>query len=69
MASIAPTQPFVKSFVPDDTDRVAAESRSLVSNAGNFKTLQQAIREYSSDAMRIALADAGGHRPWDDLAR
>lgn len=27
--------------------------------AGNFKTLQQAIGEYSSDAMRIALADAG----------
>lgn len=28
-------------------------------HAGNFKTLQQAIGEYSSDAMRIALADAG----------
>ncbi len=27
--------------------------------AGNFKTLQQAIAEYSADAMRIALADAG----------
>ena len=27
--------------------------------AGNFKTLQQAIQEYSADAMRIALADAG----------
>ena len=26
---------------------------------GNFKTLQQAIQEYGSDAMRIALADAG----------
>ena len=28
--------------------------------AGNFKTLQQASFEYGSDAMRIALADAGG---------
>jgi leucyl-tRNA synthetase len=27
--------------------------------AGNFKTLQEAIAEYSADAMRIALADAG----------
>ena len=27
--------------------------------AGNFKTLEEAIREYSADAMRIALADAG----------
>ena len=27
--------------------------------AGNFKTLAQAIAEYSADAMRIALADAG----------
>lgn len=27
--------------------------------AGNFKTLKQAIEEYSADAMRIALADAG----------
>eukprot|EP00854_Cymbomonas_tetramitiformis_P006329 gene6329-7584_t len=28
-------------------------------STGNFKTLRQAIGEYSSDAMRIALADAG----------
>ena len=27
--------------------------------AGNFKTLEQAIQEYSADAMRLALADAG----------
>ena len=27
--------------------------------AGNFKTLEQAITEYSADAMRVALADAG----------
>ena len=32
---------------------------SPVLRAGNFKTLQQAIAEYSADAMRIALADAG----------
>jgi hypothetical protein len=31
----------------------------LSSCTGNFKTLQQAIQEYSADAMRIALADAG----------
>lgn len=28
-------------------------------STGNFKTLQQAITEYSADAMRFALADAG----------
>lgn len=28
-------------------------------STGNFKTLKQAIEEYSSDAMRMALADAG----------
>jgi len=28
-------------------------------STGNFKTLKQAIEEYSADAMRIALADAG----------
>ena len=28
-------------------------------STGNFKTLNQAIFEYSADAMRIALADAG----------
>ena len=27
--------------------------------SGNFKTLQQAITEYSADATRMALADAG----------
>ena len=27
--------------------------------AGNFKTLEQAISEYSADAMRFAMADAG----------
>lgn len=27
--------------------------------AGNFKTLEQAIKEYSADAMRFAMADAG----------
>ena len=27
--------------------------------AGNFKTLEQAIGEYSADAMRFAMADAG----------
>ena len=28
-------------------------------STGNFKTLKQAIEEYSADAMRMALADAG----------
>eukprot|EP00976_Prorocentrum_cordatum_P035827 728679-Prorocentrum_minimum.AAC.1 len=28
-------------------------------STGNFKTLKQAIEEYSADACRIALADAG----------
>jgi leucyl-tRNA synthetase len=28
-------------------------------STGNFKTLKAAIEEYSSDAMRFALADAG----------
>ena len=27
--------------------------------AGNFLTLEEAVREYSADAMRIAMADAG----------
>ncbi len=27
--------------------------------AGNFKTLAQAVQEYTADAMRLALADAG----------
>ena len=27
--------------------------------AGNFKTLAQAVAEYSADATRVALADAG----------
>ncbi len=37
----------------------AASQNKPIFSAGNFKTLEQAIREYSSDAMRIALADAG----------
>ena len=28
-------------------------------HAGNFKTLAQAVEEYTADAMRLALADAG----------
>ncbi len=28
-------------------------------HAGNFKTLAQAVQEYTADAMRLALADAG----------
>ena len=28
-------------------------------NAGNFKTLAQAVAEYTADGMRLALADAG----------
>ncbi len=27
--------------------------------SGNFKTLAQAVEEYTTDAMRLALADAG----------
>lgn len=27
--------------------------------AGNFKTLAQAVEEYTADAMRLALADSG----------
>lgn len=34
-------------------------AEKMSKSTGNFKTLQQAIVEYSSDAMRIALADAG----------
>lgn len=34
-------------------------AEKMSKSTGNFKTLQQAIGEYSSDAMRIALADAG----------
>ncbi|KAL4433681.1 hypothetical protein ABPG75_000122 [Micractinium tetrahymenae] len=34
-------------------------AEKMSKSTGNFKTLQQAIAEYSSDAMRIALADAG----------
>jgi hypothetical protein len=30
-----------------------------IPSAGNFKTLEQAVAEYSADATRIALADAG----------
>ena len=28
-------------------------------HAGNFKTLAQAVQEYTADAMRLALADSG----------
>ena len=28
-------------------------------HAGNFKTLAQAVQEYTADALRLALADAG----------
>ena len=28
-------------------------------DAGNFKTLRQAVEEYTADGMRLALADAG----------
>ena len=28
-------------------------------HAGNFNTLAQAVEEYTADAMRLALADAG----------
>lgn len=35
-----------------------ADPRGITA-AGNFKTLEQAIAEYSADAMRVALADAG----------
>ncbi|WPT12113.1 Leucine--tRNA ligase, cytoplasmic [Picochlorum sp. SENEW3] len=34
-------------------------AEKMSKSTGNFKTLGQAIREYSADAMRIALADAG----------
>jgi leucyl-tRNA synthetase len=34
-------------------------SEKMSKSTGNFKTLREAIAEYSSDAMRFALADAG----------
>ncbi|CAG9463515.1 unnamed protein product [Pedinophyceae sp. YPF-701] len=34
-------------------------SEKMSKSTGNFMTLHQAIKEYSADAMRIALADAG----------
>lgn len=34
-------------------------AEKMSKSTGNFKTLSQAIEEYSSDAMRVALADAG----------
>ena len=34
-------------------------NEKMSKSTGNFKTLNQAIKEYSSDAMRFALADAG----------
>jgi len=34
-------------------------AEKMSKSTGNFKTLSQAIQEYSADAMRIALADAG----------
>jgi leucyl-tRNA synthetase len=34
-------------------------SEKMSKSTGNFKTLRQAINEYSADAMRMALADAG----------
>lgn len=34
-------------------------AEKMSKSTGNFKTLNQAIKEYGADAMRIALADAG----------
>ena len=34
-------------------------AEKMSKSTGNFKTLNQAIKEYSADAMRFALADAG----------
>jgi leucyl-tRNA synthetase len=34
-------------------------NEKMSKSTGNFKTLKQSIEEYSSDAMRFALADAG----------
>eukprot|EP00884_Botryococcus_braunii_P021860 jgi/Botrbrau1/8358/Bobra.0046s0019.1 len=34
-------------------------AEKMSKSTGNFKTLEQAIQEYSADAMRLALADAG----------
>jgi leucyl-tRNA synthetase len=36
-------------------------NEKMSKSTGNFKTLKQAIEEYSADAMRISLADAGGY--------
>ncbi|KAK9806349.1 hypothetical protein WJX72_010942 [[Myrmecia] bisecta] len=51
---------------PDKWPRAVRCNGHLMLNAekmskstGNFKTLEQAIMEYSADAMRMALADAG----------
>jgi leucyl-tRNA synthetase len=35
-------------------------AEKMSKSTGNFKTLRDAIGEYSADAMRWALADAGG---------
>lgn len=34
-------------------------NEKMSKSTGNFKTLEQAVKEYSADAMRFALADAG----------
>lgn len=34
-------------------------AEKMSKSTGNFMTLAQAVTEYSSDAMRVALADAG----------
>lgn len=34
-------------------------AEKMSKSTGNFKTLQQAVKEYSADAMRMALANAG----------
>ena len=38
---------------------VMVNSEKMSKSIGNFKTLKQALDEYSADAMRLALADAG----------
>jgi leucyl-tRNA synthetase len=36
-------------------------NEKMSKSTGKFKTLKQAIEEYSADAMRISLADAGNN--------
>lgn len=38
---------------------VLVDAEKMSKSAGNFLTLNDSIRQYSADATRVALADAG----------